>query len=148
MQHETEYNTIQHEIQYNTAWNTIQYSMKYNTIQYNTIQHEIQYNTIQCSMKWNTIHKYNIINWIRQSSLCKNVLSSEWKSCLAKSLSSLVYQYLFAKTYICILHIWHSDIIMSAYVSKSDILGPIDYFSDIVLRIWYHLKGLCLQITV
>jgi len=32
------------------------------------------------------------------------------------------------------------------YVSESDILGPIDYLSDI--ENWYHLKGLCLKITV
>jgi len=31
------------------------------------------------------------------------------------------------------------------YVSQSDILGPIDYLSDI--KIWYRLKGLCLKIT-
>jgi len=35
---------------------------------------------------------------------------------------------------------------MLQYVSESDILGPIDYFIDI--EIWYHLKGICLQITV
>jgi len=35
---------------------------------------------------------------------------------------------------------------ISKHVSESDILGPTDYLRK--LRIWYHLKGLCLKIPV
>jgi len=34
---------------------------------------------------------------------------------------------------------------MLSYMSESNILGPIDYLSDI--EIWYWLNGLCLKIT-
>ena len=39
-----------------------------------------------------------------------------------------------------------ANILNYEYVSKSDILGPIDYLND--MRIWYCLEKLCLKITV